>query len=60
MGKVGIRWEKSADDEGVVGTLCCETAEEAKALVPSLVEKISDADLEELLKEITNLRNFVE
>lgn len=41
-------------------TLCCESAEEAKTLVPSLANKISDADLQDLLKDITNLRSFVE
>lgn len=45
---------------GTTGTLCCETADEAKTLIPSLAQKISDADLQELLKEITNLRAFVE
>jgi len=29
-------------------------------LIPSLEKKISNADLEDLLKEITNLRAFVE
>ncbi|KAI9885522.1 MAG: hypothetical protein M1823_002661 [Watsoniomyces obsoletus] len=43
-----------------LGSLCCETAEEAKTLVPSLAEKISDADLQEALDEVTKLRNFVE
>jgi len=42
------------------GSLCCETSEEAKMLIPSLEKKISNADLEDLLKEITNLRAFVE
>ncbi|KAL8730653.1 MAG: hypothetical protein Q9166_003966 [cf. Caloplaca sp. 2 TL-2023] len=43
-----------------LGSLCCETAEEAKTLIPSLSNKISDADLQELLDDITKLRNFVE
>ena len=43
-----------------LGTLCCESADEAKTLIPSLALKINDADLQELLKEITNLRAFVE
>lgn len=42
------------------GSLCCESAEEAKTLIPSLASKISDVDLQELLDEITKLRNFVE
>lgn len=43
-----------------VGSLCCETAEEAKTLIPSLSNKISDINLQELLDDITKLRNFVE
>lgn len=42
------------------GTLCPESAEEAKTLIPSLANKISDADLDDLLKEISGLRAFVE
>lgn len=44
----------------VIGSLCCESAEEAKTLIPSLSNKISDGDLQELLDDITKLRNFVE
>ncbi|KAK0392443.1 hypothetical protein NLU13_1938 [Sarocladium strictum] len=40
-----------------LGSLCCETAEEAKTLIPSLADKISDDDLDELLIEITKLQN---
>ena len=43
-----------------IGSLCCETSEEAKTLIPSLEQKISDEDLQELLDDITKLRNFVE
>lgn len=43
-----------------IGTLCCETAEEAKTLVPSLANKIADQDLQDLLDEITKLRTFVD
>ncbi|KAK4693739.1 DNA-directed RNA polymerase II subunit RPB4, partial [Lecanoromycetidae sp. Uapishka_2] len=43
-----------------LGSLCCESAEEAKTLIPSLTNKISDVDLQDLLDEITKLRNFVE
>ena len=47
-------------DGRFLGSLCCETAEEAKTLIPSLQNKISDADLQDLLDEITKLRNFTE
>ncbi|MCJ1458467.1 RNA polymerase B [Mycoblastus sanguinarius] len=43
-----------------LGSLCCESSEEAKTLIPSLSDKISDIDLQELLDDITKLRNFVE
>lgn len=43
-----------------VGSLCCDTAEEARTLIPSLEGKFSDDDLQEVLDEITKLRNFVE
>lgn len=42
------------------GSLCCESAEEAKTLIPSISNKISDGDLQELLDDMMKLRNFVE
>lgn len=54
-------WSEGQDDADIVlGTLCPESAEEAKTLIPSLQNKISDDDLDQLLKEINDLRNFVE
>ena len=41
-----------------LGSLCCDTAEEAKTLVPSLQDKISDDELQELLDEITKLMGY--
>lgn len=38
-----------------IGSLCCETAEEAKTLIPSLTDKIGDEDLQELLDEVNKL-----
>lgn len=43
-----------------IGSLCCDNAEEAKSLIPSLQHKIGDGDLQELLDELTKLRNFTE
>ena len=50
-------WEVTvgADAAGSTGSLCCETAEEAKTLIPSLQDKISDEDLQELLDEMYKL-----
>ncbi|KAG5437877.1 hypothetical protein PCANB_000592 [Pneumocystis canis] len=39
-----------------LGTLCCEEAEEARTLVPSLADKKSDEALQTLLDELSNLR----
>lgn len=38
------------------GTLCCADADEAKTLIPSLTDKISDDDLSELLEEMQKFR----
>jgi DNA-directed RNA polymerase II subunit RPB4 len=40
------------------GSLCCDTAEEAKTLIPSLQDKISDEDLQTLLDELTKLMGY--
>ena len=42
------------------GTLCLDNADEAKTLIPSLQHKITDDDLNDLLNEISKLRNFTE
>ncbi|KAK6330327.1 RNA polymerase B [Orbilia blumenaviensis] len=47
-------------EKSQLGTLCCETSEEAKTLIPSISDKKSDEDLQELLDEITKFRTFVE
>lgn len=38
-----------------LGSLACDTADESKTLIPSLNNKISDDDLERILKELSNL-----
>merc|ERR1712000_65632 len=40
-----------------LGSLCCEGADEAKTLIPSLQDKIEDSDLQALLEEISKLQN---
>ncbi|KAI5813101.1 HRDC-like protein [Pyronema omphalodes] len=42
-----------------LGSLCCDSAEEAKTLIPSIAHKRTDEDLQELLEEITRLRQFL-
>jgi len=39
----------------VLGSLCCDSSDECKTLIPSLAEKISDEDLQELLDEMAKL-----
>lgn len=41
-----------------LGTLACDTADEAKTIIPSLNNKISDDELERLLKELSNLETL--
>ncbi|KAF2754206.1 hypothetical protein EJ05DRAFT_479738 [Pseudovirgaria hyperparasitica] len=43
-----------------LANLCPESADEAKTLIPSITNKISDDDLQELLNEIGKLRQFAE
>ncbi|KXX81710.1 DNA-directed RNA polymerase II subunit rpb4 [Madurella mycetomatis] len=38
-----------------IGSLCCDGADECKTLIPSLADKISDEDLQELLDEMAKL-----
>jgi DNA-directed RNA polymerase II subunit RPB4 len=47
-----------ADSLSGAGSLCCDSAEEAKTLIPSLTDKITDDDLQELLDEITKLMGY--
>jgi DNA-directed RNA polymerase II subunit RPB4 len=37
------------------GSLCCDSADECKTMIPSLADKISDEDLQELLDEMAKL-----
>ncbi|BFZ61692.1 hypothetical protein YB2330_002766 [Saitoella coloradoensis] len=39
-----------------LATLCCEEAEEAKYLIPSLAGKVEDEVLQQLLDELSSLR----
>ncbi|KAF7185075.1 DNA-directed RNA polymerase II subunit rpb4 [Pseudocercospora fuligena] len=41
-----------------LATLCCDSVEEARTLIPSLEGKISDEELENTLNEISKLRDF--
>ncbi|RPA77944.1 hypothetical protein BJ508DRAFT_416773 [Ascobolus immersus RN42] len=50
----------AAFEKSQLGTLCCDSAEEAKTLIPSLQNKLSDDDLQRLLDDITKLRTFID
>lgn len=41
-----------------LATLCCDTADEAKTLIPSLEGKIEEDELQSLLNDISKLRDF--
>jgi DNA-directed RNA polymerase II subunit RPB4 len=52
-------WDQTCANGGIyVGTLCCDTVEEARTLVPSLEGKVSDDDLQQVLDDISKLRDF--
>ncbi|CAL8582822.1 hypothetical protein XPA_008465 [Xanthoria parietina] len=55
---LGAKTELELFEKSQLGSLCCETAEEAKTLIPSLASKISDDDLQDLLNDITQFRNL--
>jgi DNA-directed RNA polymerase II subunit RPB4 len=38
-----------------LGSLCCDSADECKTMIPSIADKISDEDLQELLDEMAKL-----
>lgn len=52
---LSARKELSKFERSQIGSLCCETADECKTLIPSLADKISDDDLQELLDEMAKL-----
>lgn len=39
-----------------IGSLCCDSAEEAKTLIPSLGSKIDDEVLQDLLDQMAKLQ----
>ncbi|ORX57555.1 hypothetical protein DM01DRAFT_1229375 [Hesseltinella vesiculosa] len=41
-----------------LANLCCEEAEEAKALIPSLANKMEDEKLQEMLSQIITIKKF--
>lgn len=49
---------RQVTDENCVlaGSLCCDSAEEAKTLIPSIAEKIDDDTLQELLDQMAKLQ----
>lgn len=52
---LSARKELTKFERAQIGSLCCETADEAKTLIPSLTDKISDDDLQTLLDELYKL-----
>ncbi|KAK1757581.1 HRDC-like protein [Echria macrotheca] len=46
------RKELTKFERAQIGSLCCDSADECKTLIPSLADKISDEDLQEILDEM--------
>ncbi|KAK0286201.1 RNA polymerase B [Friedmanniomyces endolithicus] len=48
----------TAFERAQLATLCCDTAEEARTLIPSLEGKLDDEALQSVLDDISKLRDF--
>ncbi|ORZ19057.1 HRDC-like protein [Absidia repens] len=55
---LGRNTELSQFEIAQLANLCCEDAEEAKALIPSLANKLEDEKLQELLNQMITIRKF--
>ncbi|KAI8099107.1 HRDC-like protein [Halteromyces radiatus] len=55
---LGKNPELSQFEIAQLANLCCEDAEEAKALIPSLANKMEDEKLQELLNQMITIRKF--
>ncbi len=53
---LGTHTELTKFERAALGSLCPDGVEEAKTLIPSLANKISDDDLLELLEEMGKLQ----
>jgi len=58
LSQLPMKQEIGSNKKFQTGSLCCDSAEEAKTLIPSLTDKITDDDLQELLDEITKLMGY--
>eukprot|EP00051_Salpingoeca_urceolata_P002715 m.52359 g.52359 ORF g.52359 m.52359 type:complete len:139 (+) comp12287_c0_seq2:84-500(+) len=45
-------------EEAQLANLCAESVDEARALIPSLQDRISDQELEDLIDDLQSFRNF--
>ncbi|KAK3618692.1 RNA polymerase B [Elasticomyces elasticus] len=57
LGK-GERGGVTAFERAQLATLCCDTAEEARTLIPSLEGKLDDETLQGVLDDMSKLRDF--
>ncbi|MCJ1313490.1 RNA polymerase B [Agyrium rufum] len=53
---LGSHTELNTFERSQLGSLCCDTWEEAETLIPSIKDKMSQNELQEMLDEITKLR----
>jgi DNA-directed RNA polymerase II subunit RPB4 len=49
--------ELSSVEKAMLGSLACDSSDEAKTLIPSLANKISDEELQALLDEMSKLQD---
>ncbi|KAK3488665.1 HRDC-like protein [Neurospora hispaniola] len=52
---LSARKELTKFERAQIGSLCCDSADECKTLIPSLADKITDDELQELLDEMAKL-----
>ena len=48
--------ELKSVERALLGSLCCDSSDEAKSLVPTLANKFSDAELQDMLNQMQILR----
>lgn len=56
-GLIDSQVDLSSVEKALLGSLCCDTADEAKTLIPSLANKLNDDDLQSMLDEMTKLQD---
>ncbi|KAL9558904.1 hypothetical protein MBANPS3_000681 [Mucor bainieri] len=58
MGRVLAKENMAQFEVAQIANLCCEDAEEAKALIPSLENKVEVPELQEMLSQMLTIKKF--